>query len=200
MTQKFRLYRRGCNGRFYTHDNMTSKQESLGTSDKTEARRLLMAKNEANLQPAFNAQIARAYLAAGDPAMARRTWQEVIDAFIRSKAQQRESTQDRYDQAFREPIIARFASRKLLDTRPEDILQLLKDGTVSTNMYFRRIHSFALTLGWLPWPVLNYRQWPARKFKQKRGFTWEEHRLLVDTEKNAERKAFLELAWHVGAA
>ena len=111
------------------------------------------------------------------------------------QAQQRESTQDRYDQAFREPILARFASRRLLDTRAEDILQLLKDGTVSTNMYFRRVHSYAL-----PWPILNYRQWPSRKFKVKRGVTWEEHCSLVETEKNAERKAYLELLWHVGAA
>ena len=199
MTQKFRLYRRS-NGRFYIEDNTTGKQESLGTSDKTEASRLLMAKNEADVQPAFNALIARTYLAAGDPALAQRTWKEVMAAFTEARAQRRESTRDRYDQAFREPVLARFALRRLLDTQPADILQLIKDGTVSTNMYFRRLHSFALTLGWLPWPILNYRQWPSRKYKQKRGITLEEHRLLVDTEKNAERKAFLELAWHVGAA
>jgi hypothetical protein len=199
MTQKFRLYQRG-NGRFYIEDNITGKQESLGTSDKVEASRLLMAKNEADQQPAFNAQIARTYLAAGDPALARRTWKEVMVAFTDARAQRRESTRDRYDQAFREPVLARFATRKLLDTQPADILQLFKEGTVSTNMYFRRLHGFALTLGWLPWPILGYRQWPSRKYKQKRGVTWEEHRLLVDTEKNEERKAFLELAWHVGAA
>jgi integrase len=88
----------------------------------------------------------------------------------------------------------------LLETQPADVLQLIKDGTVSTNMYFRRLHSFALTLGWLPWPILGYRQWPSRKYKAKRGITWEEHQLLVSTEKNDERRAFLELAWHVGAA
>ena len=54
MTQKFRLYQRG-NGRFYIEDNATGKQESLGTSDKAGALRLLLAKNEADLQPAFNA-------------------------------------------------------------------------------------------------------------------------------------------------
>jgi len=199
MTQKFRLYRRS-NGRFYIEDNTTGKQESLGTSDKAEANRLLMARNEAEVQPAFNALIARTYLAAGDPKLAQHTWKEVMDAFIAARAQRRESTRDRYDQAFREPILARFASRRLLDTRAEDVLQLIQDGTVSTNMYFRRLHSFALTLGWLPWPILNYRQWPSRKYKTKRGITWEEHRLLVETEKNDERRAFLELAWHVGAA
>jgi hypothetical protein len=151
MTQKFRLYRRS-NDRFYAEDNAIGKQESLGTSDKAEALRLLLAKNEADQQPAFNAQIARTYLAAGEPALARRTWKEVMDAFTEARAQRRESTRDRYDQAFREPVLARFASRRLLETQPADILQLIKDGTVSTNMYFRRLHSFALMLGWLPWP------------------------------------------------
>src|SRR5437867_2243596 len=46
MTQKFRLYQRS-NGRFYIEDNATGKQESLGTSDKAEALRLLMAKSHA---------------------------------------------------------------------------------------------------------------------------------------------------------
>ena len=148
MTQKFRLYQRS-NGRYYAEDNTTGKQETLGTSDKAEALRLLLAKNEADHQPAFNAQIARTYLAAGDPALARRTWKEVMDAFAEARAQRRESTRDRYDQAFREPVLARFGARRLLETQPADILQLIKDGTVSTNMYFRRLHSFALMLGWL---------------------------------------------------
>ena len=200
MKQKFRLYQRGSNGRFYIEDNDTGKQESLSTSEKSEALRLMMARNEAEQQPAFNAQIARTYLSAGNPTLAKRTWKEVMEAFIAARAQRRESTRDRYDQAFREPILARFASRRLLDTRAEDVLQLIQDGTVSTNMYFRRLHSYALTLGWLPWPILNYRQWPSRKYKTKRGVTAEEHHALVDSEKNDERKAFLELAWHVGAA
>jgi integrase len=199
MTAKFRLYQRS-NGRFYIENNETGKQESLGTSDKTEALRLMMARNEAEHQPAFNAQLARTYLAAGNPTLAKRTWKEVMDAFIAARAERRESTRDRYDQAFREPVLARFASRRLLDTRAEDVLQLVQEGTVSTNTYFRRLHSYALTLGWLPWPILNYRQWPSRKYKTKRGITAEEHRLLVESEKNDERKAFLELAWHVGAA
>lgn len=199
MTQKFRLYRRS-NGRFYLEDNTTGKQESLGTSEKAEATRLLLAKNEAAQQPSFNAQLARTYLAAADPTLARRTWKEVMGAFIAARAQKRESTRDRYDQAFREPVLARFATRRLLDTRPDDVLQLLNEGTVSTNLYFRRLHSYALMLGWLPWPILNYRQWPSRRYKPKRGITWEEHRLLVDAEKDPEWKALLALAWHVGAA
>ena len=61
------MYRRGASGRYYAQDTGTNKQESLGTADKAEATRLLNARNEAEFQPAFNAQLARTYLAAGDP-------------------------------------------------------------------------------------------------------------------------------------
>ena len=73
MKQRFRLYRRSCSGRFYLHDSVTGKQESLSTADRIEALRLLHSKNEADRQPAINLQIARAYLAAGDPDIMTRT-------------------------------------------------------------------------------------------------------------------------------
>jgi hypothetical protein len=67
MKQRFRLYRRRRGGRFYIHDSVTGKQESLGTTDRAQAVRLLHSKNEAQRQPVINLQIARAYLAVSDP-------------------------------------------------------------------------------------------------------------------------------------
>src|SRR6266542_7043177 len=93
MNQRFRLYRRKHGGRFYVHDNITGKQVSLKTSDRTEAQRVLHAKNEAEKQPAINLQIARAYLAAGDPDIMTRTWQVVMDELIKTK---QGSTRERY--------------------------------------------------------------------------------------------------------
>ncbi len=92
MKQKYRLYRRGARGRYYAQDRISKRQESLGTCEKTEVTRLLNAKNESEYQPAFNAHMARTYLA------------------------------------------------------------LIQQGTVSTNSYLRRLHSFALQLGWIPCP------------------------------------------------
>ena len=60
MRQRSRLYRRSNGGRFYAQDSLTGKQESLGTTDRTKAGRLLHAKNEAAQQPLLNVQIARA--------------------------------------------------------------------------------------------------------------------------------------------
>ena len=67
-------------------------------------------------------------------------------------------------------------------------------------MFLHRFHSFALKLGWLAWPIIGYNQWPKLRFKERRGVTVEEHQLLVHGEANIERRAFLKLLWHVGAA
>jgi integrase len=40
----------------------------------------------------------------------------------------------------------------------------------------------------------------AVKFKEKRGITWKEHQAIVEREQNPERKAFYQLAWHLGAS
>jgi hypothetical protein len=61
MRQGYRLYRRKKGGRYYLHDDVTGKQESLCTSDRATAPRLFHSRNEAEKQPAVNLQIARAY-------------------------------------------------------------------------------------------------------------------------------------------
>jgi integrase len=200
MKQRFRLYRRAASGRYYAHDNVTGRQESLKTSDRTEALRLLNAKNEAEFQPAFNAQLARTYLAAGDAVIGQRTWQLVMDTLLRTKERSSASCRARYERAIKQKSFNTLRSLPLLQTRPEHLLGAIERGTVSTNMFLRRLHSFALKMGWLPWPILGYRQWPCIQHKSKRGITWEEHQMLLDRERDPERKAFLELLWHVGAA
>jgi hypothetical protein len=85
MRQRFRLYRRKKGGRYYIHDDVTGKQESLQTSNRPSAIRLLHAKNKAVLQPAMNLQIAQVYLQLGDRALSRRTWQHVMEQIISTK-------------------------------------------------------------------------------------------------------------------
>ena len=88
----------------------------------------------------------------------------------------------------------------MLETQAEHFLKVLESGSVSTNIYLRRIHNFALDMNWLPWPVLPKKRWPAVKFKEKRGITLAEHQAIVARELNPERKAFYKLAWHLGAS
>ena len=60
MRQKYRMFLRG--SVYWIQDNQTRKQESLGTKDRSEAKLLFNARNEACRQPIINLQIARAYL------------------------------------------------------------------------------------------------------------------------------------------
>jgi integrase len=194
------MYQRGCNGRFYIEDNATGKQESLGTSDRNEALCLLHARNEALRQPALNAQLARAYLMASDPQIGQRTWQGVMDALLRTKDATAPRTRERYVSAFAEAPFNALRQLPLIETRPALLLEVLQSGTVSTNMFLRRLHSFALHLGWLPWPILAYAQWPRLKYQTRRAITADEAQRLLDIEPHPEWKAFLQLLWYIGAA
>ena len=48
--------------------------------------------------------------------------------------------------------------------------------------------------------MLPKKRWPVIKFKDKRAITSEEHQAIVGREQNPERKAFYQLAWHLGAS
>jgi len=182
MKQRFRLYKRKKGGRYYVHDDVTGKQESLGTSEQ---------------QPAVNLQIARAYLAASDPQIATRNWQLVMDEMVKLKKDQ---TQHRWQTAIKDKAFDYIRHLPILETRPEHFLRVLENGTVSTNVYLRRIHNFALDMTWLPWPVLARKRWPAVKHGEKRGITLAEHLAIVARETNPERKAYYQLAWYLGAS
>jgi len=197
MRQRFRLYRRKNGGRYYIHDDATGKQDSLHTTDRATALRLVHSRNEAEQQPAVNLQIARAYLAASDPQISTRTWQYVMDEMVKLK---RGETQRRWLVAVKDKEMDIIRNLPVLETRSEHFLRVLESGKVSTNVFLRRIHNFALDMTWLPWPVIVKRQWPKVRFKDKRAVTWEEHQAIVAREENPERKAFYQLAWHLGAA
>src|SRR2546425_577357 len=78
----------------------------------------------------------------------------------------------------------------------ENLLQALKEGTVSTNVHLRKLHNFCLAMNWLPWPLIPKRLWPEVKFKEKRAITLAEHQLIIEREQNPERRSFYELCWH----
>ena len=79
-------------------------------------------------------------------------------------------------------------------------LKVLELGGVSTNVYLRRIHNFALDTNWLSWSILPKHQWPKVKFKEKRAITLEEHQRIIAAEVNPERKTLYQLCWHLGAS
>ena len=197
MKRRVLLYRRKLGGTFYVEDTQTRKQESLGTKNRAEAVSLLNARNESVRQPQLNLQMAMAYLAGTDSGVSTRTWQNALDAIVESKSG---STRDRWQRAAKEAALYDIRHRVILETRAEHLFASLKAGTVSTNVHMRKLHNFWIAMNWLPWPLIPKRQWPVIRFADKRAITWEEHCRIVAREGNPERKAFYQLAWHLGAS
>ena len=196
MKQRYRVFLRPW-GTYYFEDLVTGKQETLKTRDKDEAFRLVAAKNENEKAPAFSLHLARVYWKAGDPAGATRTWENVMDEIPKLK---KGNTRNRWLTAIKDKALDSIRNMVVLETQAEHFLKVLEKGSVCTNIYLRRIHNFALDMNWLPWPVLPKKRWPVIKFKEKRGITWEEHQAIVARELNPERRAFYQLAWHLGAS
>jgi integrase len=195
MKNRFNLFQRA--GIYYCEDTTTGKQTSLRTRDKADALRLLNVKNEAAHQPAMNLQIAQVYLQHGDPAMATRSWQAVMEHIVTTK---RGINQERWQSAIKNKALDGIRQRKLIETTSEHFLAVLSAGTVITNVYLRRIHHYAVTMHWLPWPVLPKRYWPPIVYQEKRGITWEEHEKILAREHNLATRAYYSLLWHLGGA
>ncbi|HEY9175026.1 MAG TPA: tyrosine-type recombinase/integrase [Verrucomicrobiae bacterium] len=198
MNTRYRLTSRGVRGgMFYCVDKTTGKRTSLKTTNKDEARQIVEAKNNSVRQPVLNLQIAKAYLAGSDNGIATRTWQSALESLTNTK---QGANQDRWRTVAKDPALAQLLPRKIIETQGEVLLKALQAGTVSTNVFLRRLHNFCVDMNWLPWPLIPKRQWPAVKFKEKRGITLEEHQRIIAAEVNPERKAMYQLCWHLGAS
>ena len=193
---KFRLYQRGSNG-YYIENNETGQQESLHTKDRTEAIRLWNAKNETNFLAGSNLQVSRAYMVASDPHMPERDWQEVVDFIIDQKSGPNKL---RWESFSKDRALKRLWKLPVVETRADQLLTMLKKGTVSTNVYLRRLHNFAFDMNWLPWPILAKKLWPKIKYGEKRGITREEHEKIIARETNPERRNYYEVLWYTGGS
>jgi integrase len=182
---------------YYAYDRKTKRQESLRTTDKDEALRFLVAMNEASKECAMNLSLAQIYLKHSDPRNLRRTWQYVLDEIVKIKTG---ATQSRWRNARSDAAFDSIRDMQLLKTTADDLLRVLQKGTVSTNVYLRRIHNFALDMNWLSDPIIPRRQWPNVRYKPKRAILLHEHQKIIAREVNPERRAFYQLCWHIGAS
>ena len=196
MKLRYRLFQRG-NGIFFIEDRVTRKQTSLLTRDKAAAQRIFNAKNESHQQPAINLQIARAYLMAVDPLVAKRNWRQAMEQIVTFK---KGPTLQRWQTAIKDKAFDSIRALPLLETQAEHLLRVLESGTVSTNVHLRKLHNFCMDMNWLPWPIVPKKQWPAVVYKVKRAITAEEHAAILTAEVNAERKVFYQLCWHLGGS
>jgi integrase len=198
MKARYRLIRRGIRGgALYCVDTRTGKRTSLRTVSEDDAQQIIEAKNQAERQPVLNLQIAKAYLAGTDNGITTRTWHHAIESLTNTK---QGANKERWQRVVKDKALSPLLPRVIIETQGELLLRVLQSGTVSTNVYLRRLHNFCIDMNWLPWPLIPKRQWPLVRFKDKRAITWDEHCRIVGRERNPERKAFYQLAWHLGAS
>jgi integrase len=195
MKTKLTLFRRG--GVYYSQDSATGQQKSLRTREEATARKLIEATNEAHRHPVLNLQLARAYLTASDPASVERTWQTVMEQL---RCRGKDSSRERYADVFKSDAFDGLRNKRLIETTADDFLAVFQDDRVSIVCFLKRLHNFALSLGWIAVPLVAPYLWPKYHPKDRRGIMLDEHQSLLAKEKKAEWKLYLELLWETGAA
>ena len=198
MKERFKMFRRK-GGMFYARDTVTLGKQSLGTTDRVEASRLLAAKNQAVEQPSLNKGMAKVYLSAASPEFTSRTWTDVMEKYVTSGA---ESSKARKQRAFRSRPFVGLHKLKLIDTSAEHLYAVLEHRQAgnSTHHYLRRLHNFALHLGWLLAPVMAEAAWPTVHSKKFCAVTEEEHARIVEKETNTERRLYYQMLWETGGS
>lgn len=195
MRNRYRKFRRG--NVWWSHDGQTGKQSTLKTKSKAEAIRLLDSMNQPYQNAGFHLEMARTHLKQGDARRVTRTWQNVFDDIIRAKTG---ATKFRWERAAKDKAFASILDRVVVETTPDDLLNVLKVGKISTNVFLRRLHNFAFGMNWLLAPIIPINAWPKVEYGEKRAITADEHRQIIEREGNVERKAFYEMCWHIGGS
>lgn len=198
MKERFRVVQLGNrDGMFYCKDKLTGSRTSLKTKERKEADRLVQHKNEALKNPVINRKIGMAYLSAADPKLTTRIWEEVWRDILKDK---NGPNLRRWENAEKDPAMQFLRKKVVVATLAEDFLMVLRAGTVSTNVYLRRLQNHCLDMGWLPVPILPKKKFPKIKHKERRGITAEEHVRIIEREGNPERRDFYELCWYFGGS
>jgi integrase len=182
---------------FYCFDTRTKSRTSLKTKDRKEAEREVQHRNEALKTSHINRKIGMAYLSAVDPKLVTRTWDDVMADIILDKEG---PTLHRWKIAIKDDAFDHIREKVVVATVSDDFMAVLRAGTVSTNVYLRRLQNHCLDMGWLPVHILPKKKFPKIKHKEKRAITWDEHCRIIAREGNPERRDFYELCWYLGGS
>ncbi len=185
------------NGTFYCKDKQTGSRTSLKTTDRQEADLLVQHKNEATKTAHINRKIGMAYLSTSDPKLAERVWQDVMLDIVQDK---HGPTLRRWNSAIKDSAFDPIRKQVVVTTTADDFMGVLRKGTISTNVYLRRLHNHCIDMGWLSVTILPRKKFPKIHHKDQRAITWDEHSRIVARERNPERRDFYELCWHFGGS
>ena len=193
------MFRRA-GGNFYARDKITGRSESLGTSEPTQARQLLAARNQAAAQPQLNRTMAKAYLSAKSPDLLTRTWADVMEHYSVTGV---ESTRKRKATAFRSRPFAHLRGLALMDTEGRAFVG--RPRARAGRQFGRIITCDGCTTTRCIWDGCSCRSWltplgPRYAKGSLPPITEDEHRRIVDREHNLERKLYYELLWETGGA
>jgi integrase len=195
MKNRYRKFRRG--NVFWCHDSQTGKQTSLKTKNEHEAIQFLNVKNQPFQNAAFNLEMARTHLKFGDESLAKRTWHDVFEHKIATTS---DNTQLRWTTAAKDKAYDAIKKLVAVETKAEEFFQVMKNGTVSTSVFLRRLHNHARDMGWLLRDIIPKKMWPDVKFLEKTAITADEHKRIIEREQNLEKKAYYETCWLVGGS
>ena len=187
-------------GIFYA-ENSHKERVSLRTRNRGVAEDILRGHKASVEKPNFAYKVALAYLGETDPEAPSRTWLDVIEAYIKRSAAG--PTRNRLETAKKDKALQKILKLNLLQDRPRQaglFFEALNAGGISTNVFLRRFHNFALDMGYLAVPIIPRRQWPKVRYATKKAVTEEQYRQIIGREQNPEKLAFYQLLWYLGGS
>lgn len=199
-TGPLHILKRKPSGTLYA-ENIHGDRLSLRTKNRKMAEEILRGYQASVEKPNFAYKVGLAYLGETDPEAENRTWLDVIDAYIKRSAAG--PTRNRLETAKKDKALRKILKLNILQDRPRQaglFFEALNSGRISTNVFLRRFHNFALDMGWIPAPIIPRRQWPKVRYAAKKAITVEQYRQIVDREQNPEKQAFYHLLWHLGGS
>jgi len=187
--------------RIFYAENQHGERVSLRTKDRATAEEIRRGHKAAVEKPNFAYKVALAYLGETDPDAQNRTWLDVIDAYIKRSAAG--PTRNRLETAKKDKALQKILKLNVLQDRPRQaglFFEALNTGGISTNVFLRRFHNFALDMGWIASPIVPRRQWPKVRYAEKKAITEAQYLQIIDREQNPEKRAFYQLLWHLGGS
>lgn len=198
MKRTYSIYKRNNRGGYYyLFNSKLNKHESLHTTDRKEAQKILDVRNQERQGTSLNLQLGKAYFKNANPEMAKRTWQHVIN-IVTSLG--KESSQKRSARELGSSKFDIIRAKLIVETSEEDFKVVLQRGGAVTNLYLRRLHNLALEEGWLVGSIISSKRWIKPKKIPKRAITEAEHAKIIVAEHNLERRHYYEMLWLTGAA